>query len=154
MDKNQIFNLFVNVLKSLNDNDEVIFKIKDIMNNQYDYKVDIKYKEENMGAKNYAYINCEMLKWARNQSPIELEDIPIRIKGMKSEDVEKWESGNELPSIIEAKKLCNLYDIPFAALYLTEIPNKDNTSYIDRRTYKDNIDVGISYELWKEINRF
>ena len=38
VDKNQIFNLFVNV--------EVIFKIKDIMNNQYDYKVDIKYKDE------------------------------------------------------------------------------------------------------------
>ena len=46
VDKNQIFNLFVNVSNSLNDNDEVIFKIKDIMNNQYDYKVDIKYKDE------------------------------------------------------------------------------------------------------------
>lgn len=36
----------MNVSNSLNDNDEVIFKIKDIMNNQYDYKVDIKYKDE------------------------------------------------------------------------------------------------------------
>ena len=106
-----------------------------------------------MGAKNFAYINCEMLKWAREQSPIELEDIPIRIKGMRSEQVEKWEKGIETPSITEAKKLANLYDIPFASLYLTDLPNKDNTTYIDRRTYKDSLDVGISYELWKEINR-
>lgn len=106
-----------------------------------------------MGAKNFAYINCEMLKWAREQSPIELEDIPIRIKGMKSEQVEKWEKGIENPSIIEAKKLANLYDIPFAALYLPDLPKKDNKTYIDRRTYRDSLDVGISYELWKEINR-
>lgn len=44
--KKQIVNLFVNVSKDLNGNDEVILKIKDIMNNQYDYKVDIKYKDE------------------------------------------------------------------------------------------------------------
>lgn len=106
-----------------------------------------------MGAKNFAYINYEMLKWAREQTPIELEDIPIRIKDMKSEQVEKWEKGIEKPSITEAKKLANLYDIPFAALYLTDLPKKDNTTYIDRRTYKDSLDVGISYELWKEINR-
>ena len=106
-----------------------------------------------MGAKNFAFINCEMLKWAREQSPVLLEDIPIRIKGMKSEQVEKWEKGVENPSITEAKKLANLYDIPFAAFYLTELPKKDVTTYIDRRTYKDNLNVGISYELWKEINR-
>ncbi len=106
-----------------------------------------------MGAKNFAYINHEMLKWAREQTPIELEDIPIRIKNMKSEQVERWEKGIEKPSITEAKKLANLYDIPFAALYLTDLAKKDNTTYIDRRTYKDSLDVGISYELWKEINR-
>lgn len=106
-----------------------------------------------MGAKKFALINCEMLRWAREQSPIVLEDIPIRIKGMRSEQVEKWEKGIENPSITEAKKLANLYDIPFAALYLTELPKKDNATYIDRRTYKDNLNVGISYELWKEINR-
>lgn len=106
-----------------------------------------------MGAKSYAYINCEMLKWARNQTPLELEDIPIRIKDIKSEEVEKWENGIETPSITEAKKLCTLYDIPFSALFLTEIPNKDSKTYIDRRTYKDNLDTEVSYELWKEINR-
>lgn len=106
-----------------------------------------------MGLKKYAYINSEILKWAREQSPINIEDIPIRIKNMKSEQVEKWEKGMELPSITEAKKLANLYDIPFASLFLPEIPKRDIIKYIDRRTYKDNIDIEITYELWKEINR-
>jgi Zn-dependent peptidase ImmA (M78 family) len=106
-----------------------------------------------MGKKNYAYINYKILKWARDKSPISLEDIPIRIKDISSEDVEKWEKGVDFPSINEAKELANLYDVPFAALYLNEIPDKDETKFIDRRTYKDNLNTEISYELWKEINR-
>ena len=106
-----------------------------------------------MGSKNYAYINCKMLKWARERTPIKIEDIPIRVKELSSEQIESWESGIEYPSINQAKKLCNLYDIPVAALYLSDIPNEDKTQYIDRRTYKDGLDTDISYELWKEINR-
>ena len=106
-----------------------------------------------MGSKNYAYINCEMLKWARERTPIKIDDIPIRVKEFTSEQVENWENGIEYPSINQAKKLCNLYDIPFAALFLSKLPDADNTTYIDRRTYKDNLDEEISYELWKEINR-
>lgn len=106
-----------------------------------------------MGNKNYAYINCEILKWARERTPIKIDDIPIRVKEFTSEQVEDWENGIEYPSINQAKKLCNLYDIPFAALFLSKIPDIDNTTYIDRRTFKDNLDEEISYELWKEINR-
>lgn len=106
-----------------------------------------------MGNKNYAYINCKMLKWARERTPIKLEEIPMRMKEFSSEQIENWENGTEYPSINQAKKLCNLYDIPFAALYLSKLPDADNTTYIDRRTYKDNLDGEISYELWKEINR-
>ena len=106
-----------------------------------------------MGSKNYAYINCEMLKWARERTPIKIDDIPIRVKEFTSEQVENWENGIEYPSINQAKKLCNLYDIPFAAVFLSKLPDADNTTYIDRRTYKDNLDEEISYELWKEINR-
>lgn len=106
-----------------------------------------------MGNKNYAYINCEMLKWARERMPIKIDEIPIRVKEFTSEQIESWEKGIEYPSINQAKKLCNLYDIPFAALYLTKLPNVEDTTYIDRRTYRDNLDEEISYELWKEINR-
>lgn len=106
-----------------------------------------------MGNKNYAYINCKMLKWARERTPIKIEEIPLRMKEFSKEQIENWENGTEYPSVNQAKKLCNLYDIPFAALYLSKSPNVDNTTYIDRRTYMDNLEGDISYELWKEINR-
>lgn len=106
-----------------------------------------------MGNKNYAYINCEMLRWARERTPIKLDEIPFRVKEFTSEQIESWEKGIEYPSVNQAKKLCSLYDIPFAALYLSKLPNAENTTYVDRRTYKDDLDEEISYELWKEINR-
>lgn len=106
-----------------------------------------------MGNKKYAYINCEMLKWARERTPLKIDEIPMRMKEFSSEEVENWESGTEYPSISQAKKLCNLYDIPLAALYLSKIPDYEDKTFIDRRTYKDNLDGRISYELWKEINR-
>lgn len=106
-----------------------------------------------MGNKNYAYINCEMLKWAMERTPIKIEEISLRMKEFSNEQIENWENGTEYPSVNQAKKLCNLYDIPFAALYLSKLPNVDNTTYIDRRTYMDNLKGDISYELWKEINR-
>ena len=106
-----------------------------------------------MGNKNYAYINCKMLKLARERTPIKIEEIPLRMNEFSSEQIENWENGTEYPSVNQAKKLCNLYDIPFAALYLSKLPNVDNTMYIDRRTYMDNLEGDVSYELWKEINR-
>lgn len=106
-----------------------------------------------MGNKNYAYINCKMLKLARERTPIKIEEIPLRMNEFSSEQIENWENGIEYPSVNQAKKLCNLYDIPFAALYLSKLPNVDNTTYIDRRTYMDNLEGDVSYELWKEINR-
>lgn len=54
VDKNQIFNLYVNVSEKLKEDDEVIFIVKDIMENAYKYKVNIEYKDEE---------NCEMIEF-------------------------------------------------------------------------------------------
>lgn len=42
VDKNQIFNLYVYVSEKINESDEVLFIIKDIMDNIYKYKLEIK----------------------------------------------------------------------------------------------------------------
>ena len=42
VDKNQIFNLYVYATEVVNESDEVIFIVKDIMNNIYKYKLEIK----------------------------------------------------------------------------------------------------------------
>lgn len=46
VDKNQIFNLYVNVSEKVNKEDEIVFFVKDIMENKYEYKVETRYKDE------------------------------------------------------------------------------------------------------------
>lgn len=107
-----------------------------------------------MSNKQYAYINNNMLRWARKETPLEISDVSIRIKDISESEIEKWESGVEFPSINDAKKLANLYDVPFSAFYLTELPPSAKEKYIDRRTFSISNYSGISYELWKELRYF
>ena len=47
-----------------------------------------------MGAKKYAYVNHEMLVWARSETPfVTTADVANHISGFKSDLIDKWESG-------------------------------------------------------------
>lgn len=106
-----------------------------------------------MGKKNYAYINKELLVWARSVTPFETTlDVQGRI-GIDASKIDAWESGEELPSINEAKKLALLYKVPFAAFFLPEPPNVEPRPYTDRRTFNGTVYRETSYELWSEIGR-
>lgn len=108
-----------------------------------------------MGHKNYAYINKEMLVWARNQTPFKdsIDYLVERFPRIRKDELLKWERGEELPSISEAKDLCKIYKVPFACLYLTKVPEKEPKKYVDRRTFADIKKYELSYELWSEIKR-
>ena len=107
-----------------------------------------------MGAKKYAYVNYKMLVWARSETPFgTTSDVANHISGFRSEVIDKGERGEELPSITEAKKLANLYKVPFATFYLSNPPEKKTKAYTDRRTYNDTVYRETSYELWSEIGR-
>lgn len=107
-----------------------------------------------MTKKNCAYINKDMLIWARGETPFATTAaVEAQQKGIKAEKLEKWESGEELPSITEAKKLASLYKVPFAAFFLSAPPEKAPKNYADRRTYGGTVYRETSYELWKEIER-
>lgn len=107
-----------------------------------------------MAKKNYAYINKDMLVWARGETPFTTtSDVEAQQKGIKAEKLELWENGEELPSITEAKKLASLYKVPFASFYLSAPPEKAPKNYADRRTYGGTVYRGTSYSLWKEIER-
>lgn len=104
--------------------------------------------------KKYAYINPEMLKWAREQTPFNsVEDVQLKLRDIKPEYLRAWEEGMEFPSISEAKKLASLYKIPFAAFYFSKKPSGNVKNYIDRRTKKGTVYGENSYELWAEIKR-
>lgn len=107
-----------------------------------------------MAKKNYAYINHKMLIWARTQTPFNsTEEVERRFPKVDAKMLDIWESGEELPSVTEAKRLANIYKLPFAAFYLSEEPQKKVKRYTDRRTFKGHYTEEISYNLWSEIQR-
>ena len=107
-----------------------------------------------MGRKKCAYVNCSMLKWAREETPFRtIEDAALRLGGISAEKLSSWEDGTDLPSVAEAKKLALLYKVPLACFYLSGPPEKKIRKYTDRRTMNGTIYVDTSYELWCEIER-
>lgn len=107
-----------------------------------------------MAAKNYAYINKEMLLWARGETPFSTpEEAAAYLSGISAEQLASWESGSDLPSITEAKKLATLYKVPLACFYLSTPPEKRVKKYTDRRTMNGTVYCETSYELWSEIGR-
>lgn len=107
-----------------------------------------------MGKKNIAYINKDMLVWARNNTPFEtVKDVSEKIKDISPEKLIAWEKGDDYPSISDAKKLAHLYKVPFACFYLSNVPEKKVKKYIDRRTLKGTVYTTQSYQLWSEIER-
>lgn len=107
-----------------------------------------------MGKKNYAYVNKDMLIWARLETPFNTTElVELACPAINAKNLDAWEKGEDLPSISEAKKLAALYKIPFAAFYLSEEPSKKIKRYTDRRTLKGCYPKEISYMLWSEIRR-
>ena len=108
-----------------------------------------------MAKKNLAYINKEMLVWARNETPFVIgpEQVSLRFPRMSAEKISRWEAGEELPSVREAKDLAKIYKLPFACFYLSELPAKKPKRYTDRRTALGTEYGEMSYELWDEISR-
>ncbi len=107
-----------------------------------------------MGRKNYAFVNPQMLVWARAETPFKTLELVEEISpSITAKNLEAWEKGDDYPSITEAKKLASLYKLPFATFYLSKEPARKVKRYTDRRTLKGFYSENISYALWSEIQR-
>lgn len=107
-----------------------------------------------MGRKNYAYVNPQMLIWARSETPFKTpEAVEATAPSIIAKNLVAWETGEDYPSITEAKKLAALYKLPFATFYLSEEPARKVKRYTDRRTLKGYYSSDLSYALWSEIQR-
>lgn len=80
-----------------------------------------------MAAKKYAYVNHEMLVWARSTTPFETTKDVQEKTNIAASKIDAWETGEEYPSITEAKKLANLYKLPFppSSCLLCQKKNRD-----------------------------
>lgn len=108
-----------------------------------------------MGRKNYAYVNPQMLVWARSETPFKTSaEVELAFpSSITAKSLDAWEKGEDYPSITEAKKLASIYKLPFAAFYLSKEPTKKVKRYTDRRTQKGYYTTDLSYTLWSEIQR-
>lgn len=68
-----------------------------------------------------AIIKSELLTWAREGAGFSLEEAAKKAH-VKPEHLERWEKGEEAPSIPQLRKLGNVYKRPLAVFYLPESP--------------------------------
>ena len=109
-----------------------------------------------MAVKNLAYINSDMLKWARSVSSPFAPSIDLVVEQLPKlsyKKIDAWENGSDFPTINEAKSLAKLYKVPFACFYYSKLPEMTPVRYNDRRTLNGSQSNLLSYELWKEIQR-
>ena len=87
-----------------------------------------------------AIVTPEVLQWARQLDRITLEEIAPKLK-VDVARVEAWESGNEYPTLIQAKSLAKHDRVPFVYFYLPSTPHK--TKRLDKIDYRTFANIGI-----------
>jgi len=70
---------------------------------------------------NKVHVNPEILKWARTSLAINIEKA-ANIANITPERYEKWELGEEKPTIAKLRNLANLYKRPLAVFFLSKVP--------------------------------
>jgi len=70
-----------------------------------------------------ALVRPELLIWAREDAGLTIETVARKV-GTSPERVESWEKGERRPTIIQLRKLGNVYKRPLAVFYLAEPPKK------------------------------
>lgn len=68
-----------------------------------------------------AFINHELLIWARQSAGLNLEQASKKV-GVPEERLASWESGQNRPTINQLRKLANAYKRPLAVFYLPTPP--------------------------------
>lgn len=68
-----------------------------------------------------AFINHELLIWARKSAGLNLEQASKKV-GVPEERLASWESGRNRPTINQLRKLANAYKRPLAVFYLPSPP--------------------------------
>jgi Zn-dependent peptidase ImmA (M78 family)/DNA-binding XRE family transcriptional regulator len=68
-----------------------------------------------------ALVNPDLLTWARESINMDPDEAAEKI-GIKADRLREWEAGDRHPTIIQARKMSQVYRRPLAAFYLPELP--------------------------------
>jgi Zn-dependent peptidase ImmA (M78 family)/DNA-binding XRE family transcriptional regulator len=98
-------------------------------------------------ARNDALITPQLLIWARERVNMPV-DLAAKAAGVAVDKYRSWETGEQLPTINQAKKVAQKVKIPYAWLYLDSPPEKyklpKNTDY---RTFANQTIADYSVEF-------
>jgi Zn-dependent peptidase ImmA (M78 family)/transcriptional regulator with XRE-family HTH domain len=68
-----------------------------------------------------AFVNPSIIQWAIQGSQLSRATIARKLK-ISTDQLERWESGQDHPPFVKAEALAKLFNIPFGYLYLPEEP--------------------------------
>ncbi|ACB86079.1 ImmA/IrrE family metallo-endopeptidase [Natranaerobius thermophilus] len=89
-----------------------------------------------MASKNKAYINPEILKWAREEMNYDIDEAARKI-GINSQKLIQWEAGQKMPTLRQLRLIAKLYKRPSAFFYLKDAPDATKPDLPDYRQLPD-----------------
>ncbi|MCZ7384408.1 MAG: XRE family transcriptional regulator [Candidatus Methanoperedens sp.] len=96
-----------------------------------------------------ANINPDLLIWARKAMGFEIEETAKKIP-VKTDVLEKWESGEKKPTINQLRKIANVYKRSLAVFFLSKSPPVPKISN-DFRLLPESIEKKLSPRILTEI---
>lgn len=96
-----------------------------------------------------ALVTPEILAWARKLDGFSLDEVAAKLH-VKTEQIEEWEQGVSHPTLLRAKKMAQIYRVPFVYFYLPDIPQK--TKHIEKTDYRTFGNIGDSFCISHELS--
>lgn len=97
-----------------------------------------------------ALISPPIIRWARLRSHLDIDIVASKVP-VKVEKLVEWESGEAMPTFIQAQKLANILHIPFGYLFLRE-PPVEVLTLPDLRTKDNELNNDFSVDLREVIS--
>ncbi len=98
-----------------------------------------------MSTPNFAYINSEVVSWARQRAGLSVGELAAKLK-VAEHIIGDWESSAGLPAFSIAEKLAEELHIPFGYLFLSK-PPKNEIQIPDLRTVGSRQPSGLSIDF-------
>lgn len=96
-----------------------------------------------------ALVTPKILVWARNLDGFSLDEVAAKLH-VKTEQIEEWEQGVSHPTLLRAKKMAQIYRVPFVYFYLPDVPQK--TKRIEKTDYRTFGNIGDSFYMSHELS--
>lgn len=96
-------------------------------------------------------VKSEVLVWARESVKLTLADASRKL-GVSDSTLEKWEAGESSSTIIQLRKMAEVYKRPLAVLYLRRPPTNYDPIKSFRRLVRE-VDFDLNYSLTVSLER-